>query len=211
MATSKQHGFSLVEMMITVAIAFTMVCIAFIASVPALKQQRVVDAYNTTLTALRHAHDAAAADMRIYTVTFSPAVTSGPNQNGGTITVTQDIPTAPVLFTATLPWDVTFQVLPGVPTSPTVPPTTPDGFGTAAHAFDFDQATGGGGNVIYFYPDGSAQDAGPNGGNINNGVVYMGRTGDLYSARAITLWGATGRIRGWRLYPNGSGTKWVEQ
>jgi hypothetical protein len=50
--------------------------------------------------------------------------------------------------------------------------------------------------VISFYPDGSAHDLA---GNLNNGVVYIARPGDLYSSRAITLTGATGRIRGWRL------------
>ena len=30
--------------------------------------------------------------------------------------------------------------------------------------------------------------------------MYLARTGDLLSSRAITLWGGTGRIHGWRLY-----------
>jgi hypothetical protein len=63
--------------------------------------------------------------------------------------------------------------------------------------------------MIYFQPDGSAQDANS---NINNGVVYIARPGDLASSRAITLWGATGRLRGWRLYITGTGTKaWRQQ
>jgi hypothetical protein len=127
--------------------------------------------------------------------------------NGGTITVTQDIPGAPVLFTATLPPDVTFHIEPGIPTSPTTAPTTPDGFGSGANTFDFDQVTGGGGNTIYFYPDGSAQDAGPNGGNPDNGVVYLGIPGQLPTCRAVTLWGYTGRIRGWQLN-EGAGGVW---
>lgn len=181
-----------------VSFSLIIAAITDVAFQSAMKQDHVNQAYNTTLMALRRARDAAAADMRIYEVTFSPPV-GGASPNGGTITVTQDIAGSPVLFTATLPVDVTFHVEPGIPTSPTVAPTTPDGFGAGANAFDFDQITGGGGNTIYFYPDGSAQDAGPNGGNQNNGVVYLGMPGQLSTCRAVTLWGYTGRLRGWQL------------
>jgi type II secretory pathway pseudopilin PulG len=210
MASTKANGFSLLELMITLSITIIMCAVATITMQPMITQQHVVNAYNTTLTALRRAHDQAASDMRVYQVTFSPPVAG---VNGGTITVTQDIPTAPVLFAATLPMDVTFHVEPGVPTSPTTAPTTPDGFGSAANTFDFDQPPGGtgGDNIIYFYPDGSAQDAGPNGGNIESGVVYFGIPGNLSSCRAITLWGYTGRIRGWRLYQKSGAWSWSQQ
>jgi hypothetical protein len=59
--------------------------------------------------------------------------------------------------------------------------------------------------IIYFLPDGSGQDLN---GNINNGVLYIARAGDLYSSHAITFWGATGRIRGWRLFQNGANPYW---
>jgi prepilin-type N-terminal cleavage/methylation domain-containing protein len=207
MASSKQRGFSMLEILTVVSISLILAAVTDVALQPALKQAHVNEAYNTTLMALRRAHDAAAADMRIYQVTFSPAVAG---VNGGTITVTQDIPSAPVLFVATLPSDVTFHVEPGIPTSPTTAPTTPDGFGTGANAFDFDQITGGGGTTIYFYPDGSAQDAGPNGGNPDNGVVYLGIPGRLPTCRAVTLWGYTGRLRGWQLYSNSGVWTWSQ-
>ena len=50
---------------------------------------------------------------------------------------------------------------------------------------------------MIFYPDGSAQD---DLGNFNSGVIYLTRPGDLYSSRALSIFGTTGRIRGWRLY-----------
>jgi prepilin-type N-terminal cleavage/methylation domain-containing protein len=207
MASTKTSGFSLLELMIAISISLILVAVSTITMQPVFQQQHVNTAYNTTLTALRRAHDQAAADMRVYMVTFSPAVVG---TNGGTITVNETSNAGTVLFTATLPTDVTYHVEPGVPTSPTVPPTTPDGFGTAASAFDFDQAPSGvgGSNVIYFYPDGTAEDVN---GNINNGVVYMGTPGNLLSSRAITLWGYTGRIRGWRLYKNGGAYSWSQQ
>jgi hypothetical protein len=62
-------------------------------------------------------------------------------------------------------------------------------------------------SAIYFMPDGTAQDIN---GNINNGVIYIARAGELYSSHAITVWGATGRMRGWRLF-NNSGTAYWRQ
>jgi prepilin-type N-terminal cleavage/methylation domain-containing protein len=206
----KQRGFSLLELMIVISISLIMAAVADVVMKPVIQQEQVNQAYNLTLMSMRRARDQAAADMRIYELTFSPAVAG---VNGGTITVTQDIPTAPVLFSVTLPPNVTFNVAagpPGLPNSPITPPTTPDGFGTAANAFDFDQVTGGGGSTIFFYPDGSAQDAGPNGGNPNNGVVYLGIPGQIGTYRAISLWGYSGRIRGWQLFQSGAGYSWTQ-
>jgi type II secretory pathway pseudopilin PulG len=207
MASRNIKGFSLLELMIGVMIAMILTAVATMSYQPIIQQQHVANAYNTTLLALRRAHDQAQADMRVYLVTFSPAAAG---VNGGTITVTQDIPSAPVLFSATLPTDVTFHIEPGIPTSPTTAPTTPDGFGTGSSTFDFDQVAGGGSQLIYFYPDGSAQDAGPNGGNVNNGVVYLGMPGKLITCRAISLWGYTGRLRGWRLVQKATVWTWIQ-
>jgi Tfp pilus assembly protein FimT len=201
MKSNSHRGFSLLEMMIVIFIGFTVAAFAVMTLIPTSKGQHVTTAYNTVLTTMRHARDQSAADMRIYVVSFATP---------GTVTVTQNTLGGTLLLTSVLPSDVTFHVEPGVPTSNTVLPVTPDSFGTASVAFDFDQPPGGigGGTAIYFYPDGTAKDIN---GNTNNGVVYMGRVGDLYSSRAITVWGSTGRLRGWRLQ-NISGTAtWREQ
>jgi prepilin-type N-terminal cleavage/methylation domain-containing protein len=193
-------GFSLTEMVVVSAIILMITSGSYLSLQPVLKAQHVTTAYNATLMTLRRARDQAAADMRVYVVTFAAP---------GTVTVTQNSPAGPVLITTILPQDVTFHLEPGLPNSPTVAPTTPDGFGTASNAIDFDQGVGlGGATSIYFQPDGTAVDIN---GNINNGVVYMARVGDLKSSRAITLWGTTGRIRGWRLLPNGGGVIWRQQ
>ena len=98
-------------------------------------------------------------------------------------------------MTYTLSTDIRLSAEAGIPTNPT---KTPDGFGTGAQAIDFGytgQGAGvGGKNFIYFCPDGSAQDgAGAGGtgqctGNVNNGVVYISRPGELLSSRAVTVW-----------------------
>jgi len=188
------RGFSLIEMMIVLTVILIACAVSFMTLQPALKQGRVTNAYNFALGALRQAREDAVGDRRVYMVTFSNATI--PN----TITITQS-DTGVVKTTYKLPTDVVFGVQVGFPVSPTVAPTTPDGFGIGGTAIDFDQGVAGGvRTAIYFYPDGSAQDVN---NNINNGVVYLGRQADLYSSRAITVWGATGRLRGWRLYQNG--------
>jgi prepilin-type N-terminal cleavage/methylation domain-containing protein len=200
MKSNSYRGFSLLEMMIVVAIGLTVAAFATLTLIPASNSQHITTAYNTTLTTMRRARDQAAADMRIYVVSFAAP---------GTITVTQNSVGGTLLLTALLPPDVTFHIEAGVPTSQTTQPTTPDGFGTASTPFDFDESPQpGGGTTIYFYPDGTALDVN---GNVNNGVVYMARTGDLYSSRAITLWGSTGRMRGWRLYNVAGVNKWSQQ
>jgi type II secretory pathway pseudopilin PulG len=206
MASSKQRGFSLLEMMVVVLIGFTVAAISVIALVPLMKQNSVSSAYDTTLMALRNYQNLAITQRKRYIVTFTQ-----PAPGFGTITVTRwdyavPVSPAPVLVaTFMLPQDVTFSTQAGYPSTAT---TVPDGFGAGTVPIDFDQGMGlGSQNYVMFMPDGSSQDLL---GNWNSGVLYMGRAGDLYSSRAITVFGATGRIRGWRLYLQGVNT-WVQQ
>ena len=202
LATRKTRGFSLIEMMVAVAILLIASAISVISIQPALKAARVNQGYNTALGVLRQARDNSIGQRQVFIVTFN----AGGNPDN--ITITQAL-TGNVLYTYTLPSDVLFTVVPGFPTSQAAFPLTPDGFGVGATAIDFDQnIVGGIKNVIYFQPDGSAQDVN---GSINNGVVYITRAVDLSDARAITLWGATGRLRGWHMYTQGATYYWREQ
>ena len=194
----KQAGFSLIEMLIVMAILLVATAIGFIELRPAMNQIRVSNAYNTTLMTIRRAREAAIGQRRTYIVPFSNAAV--PN----TVTIAPASVTPGGLnVTYTLPNDVLFTALGGLPAA------APDGFGTGTTAIDFDQNVGGGNKTsIYFYPDGSAQDINS---NTNNGVIYMGRNGELYSSMAITLWGATGRLRGWRLTNVAGAPTWKQQ
>ncbi len=196
MRQRRMRGFSLLEMMAVISIGLIVSVMAMVTLQPSLKYARVSNAYNITLMAMRQARDTSVAQRQIYFVTFTHNVVP-PDQ----ITITQGA-TGTVVSTFTIPNDVAFQTqlgLPGVG-------QTPDNFGGGAVAIDFDQGVGGGAkNVIYFYPDGTAEDVA---GNLNNGVIYIARTSDLFSSHAITLWGATGRLRGWRLYTTGGAKYW---
>ena len=196
------RGFSLVEMMVTMTVFIIASGLVFIGGQVELKEARVSEAYNFTLGAMRQARDSAVAQRQTFFVTLNNNVL--PN----TISITQ-ASTGNVVNSFTLPIDVFYQTLPQFPTSQVGFPQTPDGFGTGVVPIDFDQGIAGGvKNVIYFQPDGSAQDVN---GNINNGVVYVARTGDYYSARALTVWGATGRLRGWRMDQQAGAYYWRYQ
>ena len=211
----KRHrasGFSLLEMLTVVAISIIMVAVTFVGMVPIMKQQRVTNAYNLTLEAMRQARDNAIAQRTSYSVTFSSStspnsITVAPTLTAGAFQGQQNS------VTYQLPSDVSFYAASAI--SSTAPP---DNYGSGAHAIDFGYTPSGGAGgatTIYFCPDGSSQIAlsCAGAGNWGGGVVYMSRTGDLMSSRAISLWGATGRIHGWRLYPIGSGStyKWLRQ
>ena len=203
MASPKERGFSLVELMVVIGLILLVASFSWMAIQPSLRQSRVTSATNTLIMAMRLARDTAIGQRQIYFVTLQ-----NNGVNPSSITITQGS-TGNVIETFFLPFDITYAALPGIPTSQGVFPTTPDRFGTGGTAIDFDQGIAGGAkNVLYFYPDGSAQDVN---GNTNNGVVYIARANDLYSSRAITVWGATGRMRSWRLYPNGGSNYWRQQ
>jgi prepilin-type N-terminal cleavage/methylation domain-containing protein len=209
MSLKTTRGFSLIEMAIVLAIAMIASTVCVMSLKPSMQQMRVTNAYNTTLGTLRQARDASVAKRWKYLVTFSNSAI--PN----TITVNQTLNCSAAgqqLVQSKLPTDVQFTVISGVPTSPNGTYTTPDGFGTGSAAIDFDQGVGGGGaKTICFYPDGSAHDAN---GNVNSGVVYIARPADLFSSRAITVWGVTGRLRGFRIYKTsgtGGNVYWRQQ
>jgi prepilin-type N-terminal cleavage/methylation domain-containing protein len=196
MKQRSMRGFSLLEMMVVVGIIFVASAIFFMSIQPGLKQARITNSYNLVLNTMRRARESSIAERRVYMVTFTAP---------RTMTITQTA-TGIVTNTFTLPSDISFDAEPGIPNSAA---TTPDHFGTASTAIDFDQGvTLGSKTTVYFQPDGSAQDINS---NTNNGVVYIARVGDISSSRAITLWGSTGRLRGWRLYKIANVQTWRQQ
>jgi prepilin-type N-terminal cleavage/methylation domain-containing protein len=196
------RGFSMIEMAVVLALILIVLAFSVMTILPSLKQNDITEGFNQTLMALRQARDMAVAQRQIYFVTLSNA--AAPNS----ITITQGS-TGTVTATYFLPTDVGFGTAVGLPTSQVAFPSTPDGFGVGTTAIDFDQGVvGGTKNVIYFYPDGSATDVN---GNINNGVVYLAVPPIMSTFRAITLWGATGRLRGWHIYKSGAQFYWRQQ
>lgn len=196
------QGFTLVEMMIALAVLAIMAAITFINAVPAIRAMRVDTAYSQTLTAMDAARARATSMRRVYAVTFTLP---------GTITITDAVDaTAPPVMTVTLPGDVSFDAEKGIPaTNATAPDRLGNGQPDGPICFDIG-VTVNCSNTFLFFPDGSARDAA---GNVNNGVIYIARPGELLSSRAITLFGLTGRIRGYRFAQTGGGATayWRQQ
>jgi prepilin-type N-terminal cleavage/methylation domain-containing protein len=198
MTSRKNPGFTMLELTITIAIVLAMAGVTFVALTPLLNQSHVAAAYDTTLSAISGYRNQATTSTERYILTFTTP---------GTITVQYwagGVPVSPApvtVATYTLPSDIQFAVQTGVPNP------GPDGFsGTAAVTFNACTITSGQPCLILM-PDGSAQD---DIGNYNGGVVYLSRPGDLYSSRAISVIGPTGKIRGWNL-SNQGGSVWVQQ
>ncbi len=135
----RASGFSLIEMVSVLAIIIVLASISFISLVPVMKQQRVANAYNTALSAMRQARDNAVSQRTSYSVTF--ATSASPVTN--TITVAPMLTTfqgAQSSVTYQLPTDVSFLAQSGLPA------TAPDGYGSGLAAIDFGytaHATGG--------------------------------------------------------------------
>jgi prepilin-type N-terminal cleavage/methylation domain-containing protein len=206
----KMRGFSLVEMMIVVAIGLIMAGITFISLQPALQDAHINNAYDTALTQLRVGRERAIAERARYIVAFGanvpPLAAAGvPAPDAQSIqlwrwAVATPVSPPPALINSVeLPHDVKFQAVAGLPNP------GPDNWGTGGVALDFDQGVGVGGlTYVMFMPDGSSQDEL---GNSNSGVLYLSRAATLASSKAVTVFGTTGRVRGWRL----NGAAWIEQ
>jgi type II secretory pathway pseudopilin PulG len=198
---NKGRGFSLLEAMIVVAILMIALSVSFVTLQPALKSARANSAFSESFMLLRRYRQQAIDERKRYIVTFI-----APN----TIQVSRwdvAVPVSPppvVITTQQLPTAIQFQIVPGTPTA-----STPDNFGNGGTPIDFGQGIGLGGlNYVMFLPDGSAQDVN---GNLNNGVVYLALSGELYSSRAISVFGATGRVRGWQLVDQAGNATWVQK
>jgi prepilin-type N-terminal cleavage/methylation domain-containing protein len=204
-STLRQHrhlsriecGFSMTELVVVVTVVLIVIAIALANMVPSLKYSKSNAAMELVMGELRRAHERAIDERRIYRVTFVVPQTLQVDVGQVAIASTTVTRSAPVFVPAqaplTLPTGIQFTTVAGIPTSPAA---TPDGFGSGVTAIDFDIANGGGGTQIYFQPDGSALD-GAN--RLNDGVVYMAEPNNLPSSRAVSLFGSTGRVKGWYL------------
>ena len=206
------YGFSMIEMAAVLGIVMIMLGVTFISLQPALKEAHATNAYDTVLTQFRTARSRAVETRQQYIVCLGATIPTGAATPLGTPTA-QSVqiyqwPAGAALSSTIqlskidLPSDVQFQTIAGLPAA------APDGFGSGTVAIDFDQ------NVatairdqIVFLPDGSARDTV---GNLSSGIVYVAGT-TLDSTRAITVWGASGRIRGWRLGNLSGPAPWIQQ
>ena len=220
------------ELMIVITIGSVLTCASLVALMTSLNEDHVDQAYNTTLSVMRTYRNLAITQGNRYIVTFynnTPASCTVANptclqvQIWGFNSATQTNMAPTTVFTYVLPSDIQFA------TQAAFPAATPDGFSNSTTPIwtqHVCNVTEGGESCVVFSPDGSAQDdtGGVTGascpmgtscytpGNYNNALVYITRPASTaIKSRAISIWGATGIVRGWRLNNEGGSNYWVEQ
>lgn len=184
-----ERGFTLIEMLLVVALSITMVGMAMLIGPSFLRHARADSGTSQVLEALRVARETAISQRRNVQVRFIGLDTLQ--------TAREEIPAAngtTVQQTVVLENRVQFRLVPAVP-------DTPDRFGggnppPAAIAF-------GPSVTRMFTSEGTLIDS--NGDPIN-GTVFMSIEDVPNSSRAITVFGITGLMRAWKW----NGRAWVE-
>jgi hypothetical protein len=171
----RESGYTLTELVVVMAITVTVMAIC-IAWVPPMTEVMQGDSDLQTLTGqVVLAREAATNQRRSVEVQFlTPNVIQVVRQNlpNGTT----------VLARAVLQHGTEYRKFSGVP-------DTPDGFGASA-AINLS-----GSSHVYFGADGMLTDAA---GNPVNATLFLGQPTRPLTARALTIFGSTARVRGYR-------------
>jgi Tfp pilus assembly protein FimT len=189
------RGVSLVEIVIAILVIMVITSMAIIQLGPSLQDSRSDTAMRQVVDQLRQAREYAISNRRYVQVSFPIAGGQYEVQMTQMNTLTPGAGAAnPVLSTVPIQDPLQFLVFASKG-------DTPDGYGNSA-AIVFGGVNGGPPTGMYFQSDGELV----NGATFLpiNGSIFLGVPGNGSSARAVTVMGTTGRVRGW----NGAGTTW---
>jgi type II secretory pathway pseudopilin PulG len=186
-----ERGYSIIEILIVMVMLFTITAMALIALQPTLQGFKANGSMTLVASELKMARETAITERRNIqvafaannTITLTRVLTLGmvanPNEQFG------------VFRTVQIAAPTQFMLTPGMA-------DTPDAFGKNG-AIEFEGIVGGPPTMM-FQSDGTFVDTA---GNLVNGTVFLGIPGMPSAARAVTVLGATGRIRMYR--GNGQG------
>lgn len=189
-------GFSLIELLVVIAIGLTVAAIGLLQLRAAMNTAKADGSLQLALAQVRQTHERAIDERHIYRLTLVAPRTLLTER----IDMAGSLAVPVFVSSIDLPADSSFTIVSGMPTT-----GTPNGFGNATNAIDLSVNNAPGITQAYFQPDGRVLDS------LNrpaNGIVYIARPGDLASTRAITIFGATGRVKGWKLMHNGTSNSW---
>ena len=196
-----EQGFSLIEMLIVVGLAFVIMGFAVMNTVGSSQNAKANAAMDAVISQLRQAREMAIAKRRNVQVQFT-----APNEIQVTV-LSLPGEVAPVVIAPTyLTGGMTFTLVSGVP-------DTPMAFGNST-AISLQQPTGGGAWTVMFTTSGAfcgtAQSAATlyqaTNNNPVNASIFLGIVGKPTSARAVTVFGSTGRVRSYYW----TGSSWQE-
>lgn len=197
---NRERGFTMLEMAVVTVIIMIVSAMAIIQLQPTWQQSQANAAMDQVKSGLRQARELAISQRRTIVVQFS---------GNNTISLFQlqvQIPAGggpPIQVLATTPlatWPLQNKMQ---FTTFAAEPDTPDVFGIpgGGAGLEFGGNAGVPPSGLAFQSDGTFTDG--NGIPIN-GTVFLGITGMPTTARAITVLGATGRVRAW----HGTGVRW---
>ena len=176
-------GFSLVEVSVVILLISVVAGFALLNIEGIMPGLDANAALSQTVAELRRGRELAIAQRRNIELTF-------PTNNQIQL-VRFDVPAGrTVIDTLTLANDMEFRLFGGVP-------DTPDAFGQGSAVY-FNHAS-----TMIFLSDGTLVDAE---GNPLQGSVFIGLPDHPETARAATILGATGRVRGYRW----TGSSWIQ-
>ena len=190
--TPAQAGFSLVEVMLVLGVMGILMGISVVTINSSRAGLNGDGALRAVLAQVNSAREQAITQRRNMRLTFSGIRTMQ--------IVREEVPGGTLTTLSSVPFEggMTFQIVGGMV-------DTPDAFGNVAGTglgiagLAFGTAT-----EIKFAPDGTLVDQN---GNSLNGTVFVALSNQTLSARAVTIFGSTGRVRGFRW--DGSGWKAV--
>jgi len=178
---SSAAGFTLLETLMVVSLALVVSAIAIPISRNMIAKTKATGATMEVASWLELARNRATAERRNFEVTFDTTQRTIKVQR-----VEYDgSKTAPPVVRQ-LPENVAFLRFSGAP-------DTPDAFGNGSD-IDFD-----GPSPWMFTSEGSFCDAN---GDPSNGTIFLGKPGQRDTGAAITVFGATGLLRSWKLAGN---------
>jgi Tfp pilus assembly protein FimT len=182
--TGDEAGYSLIEVMLVVCLMAIAAGMAVPVSSAFLQQRKADSSVTAALTAITAARDRAVSERRNIQLSFvgtNIIRLSRVEVPSGLLTTVQEF---------SLEGGQTFLQFADIP-------DTPDAFGSSGVASFTGTAP------VMFTSDGSLIDSA---GDVSNGTILLGNTGQETSARAITVFGATGLVRAWKW----RGSKWMQ-
>ena len=201
-SANRARGFSMIEVSVVIMLILIISAMAIFALQPSLRDAKYDNAMREVIDQLRQAREYAIANRRYVQVTFPTVVIAGqPTQYQVVTTVRNAPPLGPagvdaVLSTVPIQIPAQYFLFPGAP-------DTPDGFGNAS-PIEFEGLNPGPILGMMYQSDGELID----GGTFQpiNGTVFIGFPNQPTASRAVTVLGATGRVRGWKY----TGAAWFQ-
>jgi prepilin-type N-terminal cleavage/methylation domain-containing protein len=195
---NSRRGFTIIELLIVIAIGLTVSAMAYVLIQSSLNGTKADGALQMALGQIRQVHERAIDERHIYRLTFTAPRTIQTDR----IDLAGTVMTPIFIGSIDLPQDISFAIVSGTPAT-----NTPNGLGSATTAVDLSVNNSTGINQVYFQADGRVLDSL---NRVADGILYMSRADELTSTRVVTVFGATGRVKGWKLQKSGTVYSWEQ-